>query len=64
LLDAAHAEARNYLNASSLPAESDVSVAVLLLLRAKFDLDDARDMARYRSVAESLLQPYRIGMGV
>lgn len=64
LLDASEAEAAAFCNRENLPNEPSVASAVLLLLRSKFDLEDARDMARYRSVAETLLTPYRIDMGI
>lgn len=67
LLDGAEAEARSFCNApadTTMFTEPDVVVAVFLLVRSKYDLEDARDMERYRSVAETLLQPHRILIGI
>jgi hypothetical protein len=43
---------------------ASLKTALLFLVRAKYDASDADDIAKYRSAAETLLMPFRIGLGV
>lgn len=64
LLDASLSEAASFCNTLELPSDPAVVSAVLLLVRSKYDLENADDMKSYRSVAETLLQPHRVTMGI
>lgn len=80
LLDAAEVEARRFLDRDALPlmgeldseevssdaglVEPDVRVAVTLLVRSKYDAATALEIGHLRQGAETLLMPYRQGLGV
>lgn len=76
LLDAAEDEAAQFLNVSELPlprigtSSSDYTVApsvysaILLLVRSKYDAATAEEIAKLRTAAETILMPYRVGLGV
>ena len=78
LLDGAEDEALQYMNrtvfaelcendsnfdSSSATIPASVKVAVLMLLQANYQ-SSPEDQASLRSVAETLLTPYRCGMGI
>lgn len=46
------------------PIAGDVRVAIYLLVQAKYAAVGADEMAKLRAAAETLLQPYRVGLGV
>lgn len=43
---------------------ADVRDAVFLLVRSRYDENDGDQIAKYRSAAETMLQPYRTMIGV
>lgn len=79
-LDASLVEARQFLGLEELPMQAadpvsdesegtlelapDVYAAVVLLVRAKYDTFAATEIERLRDAAETLLHPYRKGLGV
>lgn len=80
LLDAAVDEACRFMSRAELPGlEADSSssesssegavspslyAAVFLLVRAKYDAATPDEIKRLRECAETLMMPYRIGLGV
>ena len=74
LLDGAVAEAFEFCNLRTLesdvtgvmelPESRSVDVALCLLVKAKYELQDADEIAAARRVAETLLMPHRQNMGV
>lgn len=64
LLEASEAEARSYCNTASLPQDDAVRSAVMLLVRSKYDSTDPAEMLKFRTVAEQLMQPHRVAVGV
>lgn len=46
------------------PIADDARVAIYLLVQAKYDTVGADEMAKLRAAAETLLMPYRAGLGV
>lgn len=46
------------------PIAASVYAGVFLLVRAKYDAADGDEIARLRHCAESVLMPYRRGLGV
>lgn len=63
-LDAAEEEACGFLNCARLPSSFSVQAAVLLLVRAKYDMSSPDEMAKIRACAETLLMPSRLDLGV
>lgn len=80
LLDASVDEACSFMSRAELPGlEADSSgsesssegavspslyAAVFLLVRAKYDAGSPDEIKRLRECAETLMMPYRIGLGV
>mgnify|MGYP003600274054 CR=1 FL=1 len=64
LLDAAEDEALRFMNLTTLPASPSITSAVFLLVRSKYDAEDADAIARLRDCVETLLMPYRIDLGM
>lgn len=76
-LDASEREAIHFMNLTELPVpdaqssdpqalevEPDVVAAVTILVRSKYEAASASDIDALRRSAESLLMPYRVGLGV
>lgn len=70
LLDSAESEACQFLNRESLPegddleVKPDVRTALWLLVSARYEAPSTRDSFGYRRAAETLLWPYRCGLGI
>lgn len=73
LIDAAEDECLQFLGVSELPTEvgssepplkGSIYAAVLLLVRAKYDIASADEINMIRQSAEMLLMPYRANMGM
>lgn len=78
LIDAAERECLQFINADYLPGlepnseeasselaiEPDAARAIRLIVRGGYEETDVTRLSAYRSAAESLLMPYRIGLGV
>lgn len=65
LLAAAESEAKSFCNRASLPADAAIDSALHLLVRSKYDASvEPQEMAKYRMVAEQLLIPHRVELGL
>lgn len=80
LIDSAERECLQFLNIDALPGleessevssetvypvvEPDVARAIRLIVRGGYEETDITKLSAYRSAAESLLMPYREGLGV
>jgi len=78
LIDAAERECLQFINAEYLPGlepnseetsselviEPDAARAIRLIVRGGYEETDIIRISAYRSAAESLLMPYREGLGV
>lgn len=80
LIDSAERECLQFLNTEVLPGleessevssetvylvvEPDVARAIRLIVRGGYEETDITKLSAYRSAAESLLMPYREGLGV
>ena len=58
------AEARQFLGCVALPDEPDIRQGLVMLARAQFDAAGPDEAMKFRRVAETLLQPHRMGMGL
>jgi len=76
-LDASEREAIHFMNLTALPmqdvqssdpdgaqVEPDVVTAVAILVRGKYEAASASEIDALRRSAETLLMPYRVGLGV
>lgn len=63
-IDSAESEIRRMLNLDKMTGFPELHAAVCLLVRSRFDEADSAEIARLRSAAETLVWPYRVGMGV
>lgn len=74
-IDASESEALQFLNLTELPESpegsssealiaDDVRVAIYLLVQARYDAEKADEMGQLRRVAETMLHPHRVGLGV
>lgn len=64
LLAGVQAEARQFLGRDFLPDEDDVRQGLVMLARSQFDAATPDEAMKFRRVAETLLQPHRVGMGL
>ena len=46
------------------PLAADVRIAIYLLVQCRFEALRPEDLPRMRAAAESLLMPYRVGLGL
>lgn len=64
LYDSDGNEVAEQVPSSDDPVAPDVVTAIYLLVQAGYDADTADERAKLRSCAETILVPYRIGLGV
>lgn len=63
LLESAQDQARRFIGQNALPSGASVKTATILLVRCLYDAADAKEIEATRKVAETMLMPYRIGLG-
>ena len=64
LLAGVEAEARQFIGRDFIPDEPDVRQGLVMLARSQFDAATPDEAMKFRRVAETLLQPHRVGMGL
>lgn len=63
LLESAQDQARRFIGQNALPSGGSVKTATILLVRCLYDAADAKEIEATRKVAETMLMPYRTGLG-